>query len=149
MLNRRAIHFLGATALSTISGILLAQVEGMSGHTAASPAGAGIRLAGSYGKLPLAFELNRGQAGGTVKFLSRGRGYELFLTGTGAVLNLQRAGVSSLAPGQKISLPSAERRSLALGMEIVGASAGARVAGIDEMPGKTNYIVGNDPGKCH
>ena len=35
----------------------------------------------SYGKLPLSFERNQGQANAQVKFLSRDRGYALFLTG--------------------------------------------------------------------
>src|SRR6516225_5649876 len=44
-----------------------------------------VRLAESYGKLPLNFELNLGQIDPQVKFLSRGRGYALFLTGDAAV----------------------------------------------------------------
>jgi hypothetical protein len=34
----------------------------------------------AYGKLPLHFEANLGQSDEQVKFLSRGRGYTLFLT---------------------------------------------------------------------
>src|SRR5436190_21102622 len=53
------------------------------------------RLAASYGKLPLSFEANRGQTDRRVKFLSRGSGYTLFLTGGDAVLSLrsQKSGV--------------------------------------------------------
>src|ERR1017187_4251526 len=42
----------------------------------------------SYGKLPLSFEANHGQADARVKFLSRTGGYSLFLTGDEAVLAL-------------------------------------------------------------
>ena len=46
-------------------------------------------LAGeAYGKLPLTFEANRGQTDAQVKFLSRGPGYNLFLTSTEAVFEL-------------------------------------------------------------
>src|SRR3989442_8664552 len=45
----------------------------------------------AYGKLPLSFEANEGQADPQVKFLSRGRGYTLFLTSTEAVLTLTKA----------------------------------------------------------
>src|SRR5436305_817741 len=38
------------------------------------------QAAESYGKLPLSFEPNLGQADPSVKFLSRGSGYNLFLT---------------------------------------------------------------------
>jgi hypothetical protein len=43
----------------------------------------------SYGKLPLSFEANQGQADGQVKFLARGRGYSLFLTADEGVLALR------------------------------------------------------------
>ena len=45
-----------------------------------------VRVAQSFGKLPLSFEANRGQADSRVKFLSRGRGYSLLLTSNEAVL---------------------------------------------------------------
>jgi hypothetical protein len=47
------------------------------------------KLIGSYGKLPLSFEANHGQTDQRVKFLSRGRGYALFLTSDETVLSLQ------------------------------------------------------------
>ena len=46
------------------------------------------RILDSYGKLPLSFEANHGQADGRVKFLSRTSGYSLFLTADEAVLTL-------------------------------------------------------------
>src|SRR6266567_7975929 len=56
--------------------------------TATQPAH-GQRSIGSYGKVPLSFEANQGQADPRVKFLSRGSGYTLFLTGDEAVLALR------------------------------------------------------------
>src|SRR5271167_2182058 len=50
------------------------------------------RVAESYGKLPLSFEINKGQTDSQVKFLSRGSGYSLFLTGNEAVLSLRKPG---------------------------------------------------------
>src|SRR6266478_3280243 len=47
-----------------------------------------LRASESYGKLPLSFEVNQGQTDSEVKFLSRGSGYNLFLTATEAVLSL-------------------------------------------------------------
>jgi hypothetical protein len=43
-----------------------------------------------YGNLPLSFEINEGQVDRRTKFLSRGPGYELFLTATGLVLTLSK-----------------------------------------------------------
>src|SRR5260370_17908538 len=56
---------------------------------AAGPSSNSVRLVGSYGTLPLSFEVNQGQTDPQVKFLSRGRGYALFLTGDEAVLSLR------------------------------------------------------------
>src|SRR6266496_430152 len=44
----------------------------------------------AYGKLPLLFESNEGQAYPRIKFLSHGRGYGLFLTSTEALLSLSK-----------------------------------------------------------
>ena len=44
------------------------------------------RVLDQYGKLPLSFETNHGQADGRVRFLSRTGGYTIFLTGDEAVL---------------------------------------------------------------
>src|SRR5262245_54044654 len=45
----------------------------------------------AYGKLPLSFEINRGQADDHIKFLSRGSGYSLYLTDTEAIFQLRKA----------------------------------------------------------
>jgi len=44
----------------------------------------------AYGRLPMHFEPNRGQAVEAVKYLARGRGYALFLTDTEMVLSLRK-----------------------------------------------------------
>ena len=49
------------------------------------------RLSESYGKLPLSFEANEGQQDQQVKFLSRGSGYNLFLTNQQVVLVLTKS----------------------------------------------------------
>src|SRR6266478_4783497 len=56
------------------------------------------RVLDSYGKLPLSFEANHGQADGQVKFLSRTGGYTLFLTGDEAVLALRGSAAKKPAP---------------------------------------------------
>lgn len=99
----------------------------------------------SYGKLPLGFEINRGQTDAQVKFLSHGSGYTLFLTTSEAVLAFS-------PPGQQNT--NAEEPDLAeqvadsvVRMKLVGASSSPKVEGLDELPGKTSYFVGNDPTK--
>lgn len=55
------------------------------------------QLAKAYGQLPLSFEANQGQTAKAVRFMARGNGYNLFLTGTEALLTLQR----NATPGAK------------------------------------------------
>jgi len=81
-----------------------------------------------YGKLPLSFEANRGQTARQVKFLARGPGYTLFLTGDAAVLSLRR-----------------QKSNAVLRMKLQGANARASVTGADALPGKSNYFIGSDP----
>ena len=88
-----------------------------------------------YGRVPLSFEANQGQTASEVQFLSRGSGYTLFLTPTNAVFSLQR----KLADSQKS--PAID----VLRMELKGANPTATVEARDELPGKSNYFVGNDP----
>lgn len=135
--------------------------------------GANSRLVASYRKLPLSFEANAGQADSQVKFLSRGRGYTLFLTGNQAVLKLERAsqmsnGKSQMASGKNENRPlplvtrslkvAKDGRSAAkdqgqmtkdsvLRMRLVGANVNATVTGTEELPGRSNYFIGNDPKK--
>src|SRR6266404_1416106 len=112
------------------------------------------RIVESYGKLPLAFEANQGQSDPHVKFLSRGAGYSLSLTSNEAVLALHEASRREPAlPGAKARTApektSREIKSAVLRMKMVGANAKAEVTGQEELPGKSNYFIGNDPKKWH
>jgi hypothetical protein len=112
------------------------------------------RAAATYVKLPLSFEPNQGQTDPRVKFLSRGRGYALFLTGSDAVLSLQKPSAISGHPahnrGPKFQSRGARSEPTppaVLRLELAGANPAARVTGLEELPGKSNYFLGNDPKK--
>jgi hypothetical protein len=60
-------------------------------------------LIAGYGKLPLSFEANQGQADARVKFLSHERGYGLFLKGDEAVLEVQASGFGIQGSGSVFS----------------------------------------------
>src|SRR2546428_1829274 len=103
----------------------------------------------AYGKLPLSFEANDGQADPQVKFLSRGSGYTLFLTSTEAVLTLTKADAYAkrrISGEATLSEPE-KRAGTVLRMKLLGANPAPAVAGVGELPGKSNYFVGNDPKK--
>ena len=82
-------------------------------------------------KAPLSFEVNQGQTEPTVKFLSHGDGYTLFLTPKEAVFRLKNNSGG----------PSVVR------MELLGASPAAQVSGTEKLPRVANYYIGNDPAK--
>jgi hypothetical protein len=104
----------------------------------------------SYGKLPLSFEANQGQVDNAVKFLSRGSGYTLFLTSTEAVLSLRRGSskadlrIAGKHPQEDLSKPVADD---VVRLKIVGANPNPKITGLDELPGKSNYFIGDDPAK--
>ncbi len=88
----------------------------------------GQQLSEDYGNLPLRFEQNSGQTDARVKFLARGIGYTLFLTGGEAVLKLQKP-----------------EQSAVLRMRLAGANRSPQIVGQNELAGKSNYFVGDDP----
>jgi len=111
------------------------------------------RILHSYGKLPLSFEPNQGQADAQVKFLSRTSGYSLFLTGDEAVLTLHgskpHTNNATLAAASHTSQSGvvAPGAGAVLRMKLRNANPAAKVTGSDELPGTSNYFIGNDPAK--
>lgn len=93
--------------------------------------------------LPLSFEMNRGQSDASVKFLSHGNRYSLFLTDSAAVLVLSKQESHSKLPGHSSAAGDVIR------MELEEANTRAAVRGVDELPGKANYFIGNDPAAWH
>lgn len=80
----------------------------------------------------LRFETNRGQVDRRIDFIARGAGYEVSLSNRGASIGLERGGV---------------RRTV--GMSVLGARARARVAGVGNVAGRSNYLIGSDPRRWH
>ncbi|HEX8370743.1 MAG TPA: SBBP repeat-containing protein, partial [Pyrinomonadaceae bacterium] len=86
-----------------------------------------------FGELPLSFEANAGQTDEQVKFISRGQGFALFLTGRETVLSLRK---------NDFQTPPAVLR-----MRLDGGSQAPEVFGQNELAGKSNYFVGSEPEK--
>ncbi len=113
------------------------------------------------GQLPIIFEPNQGQVDSRVIFLARGAGYGLFLEPTQATLSFKTAPTVDPTTSEKTREESAlNKRSAPKGwvhrpetqvvrMKLAGANPEAVTAGADPLPGKTNYILGNDPKKWH
>lgn len=115
---------------------LLAADAGASG--AMSPAA----IQQAYGQAPVSFEANQGQTASQVDYLARGAGYTLYLTGSGAVLDLQPLTSGSGGSSDEVS-------GTVIDMQFVGANANATVTGLDKQQTVSNYFVGSDPSQWH
>jgi len=102
----------------------------------------------AFGKLPRSFELNLGQADSRVKFLSRGKHHTLFLTENESVLVLVRElGHSHKDQGYHLHHDThgngyPVRIQTSLHMKLIGANPTPSVEGMEEMPGRLNYFIG-------
>jgi len=90
------------------------------------------RAFAAAGKLPLSFEPNQGQADPGTAYIAHGSGYGLSLTADQAVLSLR--GVSKAGAST----------SAAVRMQLEGAAANPKITATEPLPGKSNYLYGND-----
>lgn len=116
------------------------------------------RVPDSYGKIPLSFEVNQGQTDGRVRFVTRGSGYDMYLTSSEVLLSLHR--IHGSMP-QKSGLESPMRWRMELAamaknvdsatvrMRLIGSNPDAQAVGVDPLPGKVNYLIGKDPREWH
>jgi hypothetical protein len=171
-----SFRFLVAAPLILTGLAAIAQNAPSVNTTAANPAAA-AQIAAEYGKLPLSFERNQGQAPKNVSYLARGANYGLYLAGNEAVLALHKpaagAGrtrsmhkarygqtpelIGSNAIGQSGTNGLIEDRGAdsaaavtdVVRMQLAGANAHAQAQGADPLPGTANYFLGSDPAKWH
>jgi hypothetical protein len=122
-----------------------------------SAGGANLQVSESYGRLPLSFEVNRGQAPASVRFISRARGSSLYLTSDEAVLVLKTPSPQNTENQLKTSpsedaqhgsaATSAGPETVSLGMKLLGSNRKADIEPSGQLPGVSNYFIGNDPSK--
>jgi photosystem II stability/assembly factor-like uncharacterized protein len=123
---------------------------------------AAVRL----GALPLYFEANRGQADERVHFFARGREHAIYLGADGATIALKQnettGGTPNVSNGSNGSNQSGailsplpfrgegDRTVLHatvrfLRMHLLGANPRPTPAAVEQLPGRINYLLGNDP----
>lgn len=89
------------------------------------------QVQGEVGKLPLAFEPNRGQTDAQVKYMARAQGYTAFLTPDSTVMQVK-------GPGKTDGY---------LAMRMVNGKTSGNFAASDKQIGVSNYFIGNDHSK--
>jgi uncharacterized protein (TIGR03437 family) len=85
-----------------------------------------VLLAQDSLRIPISFEQNRGQADLRYSYVGHADGYTLLLAGSEAALAFDAG------------------ESLRIGFE--GANPRARIEPLDPIPGRSNYLLGSDPG---
>jgi hypothetical protein len=118
-------------------------------EAASLPRASGAPEGMPHSQLPLRFEANHGQTDSRVMFVSQGDGYGLFLTRSEAVLALSKPSTGEDRPRPLTTVDGfsplrPQSAQAALRMKIVGASAATKLEGLDELPGRTNYFIGNN-----
>lgn len=93
-------------------------------------------LVEAFGALPMGFERNLGQAEDSVRFLSRGPGYSLYLSRGGMLLAFDSRDKAQLKPEF-------------VHITLANANQVVEPQGMDLLPGISNYYIGNDPAKWH
>ena len=106
-------------------------------------ADAQLRARSLLSGLPLRFEPNQGQsnldpADPRARFVARGPGFGLFLGSEGATLTLLSRDHARQNSAARID---------AVQMRLSGANPALSLTALDRLPGKSNYLLGNDPQK--
>jgi hypothetical protein len=117
--------------VTSLTGLLLSAVVqdgARSTEPARSGTGATPRVVEGFDRLPLRFEPSA-DPGGSARYVARGPGYVLSLASTEMVLWLGGGNASPLRVKLLRSRPDAD------------------VEGLEELPGTSNYFIGNDPAK--
>ncbi len=83
----------------------------------------------NFGSLPLGFEASPSEADGIIGYTAHGAGSQFSVSPTGA----------------KFSLLKKDGTRATVNMEFIGANPAAHLSGEAPLPGKVNYLVGNDP----
>jgi photosystem II stability/assembly factor-like uncharacterized protein len=102
-------------------------------------------------RLPLSFEPNHRLVESRSQFFSRGDGYSIHLYSTGVTLLLRNSngGASdslvSQPGGPNGARANGSKRSTELKMRLERANPAATMRGLNELPGKTNYLLGKEP----
>jgi hypothetical protein len=140
-------------ASALVEGGLRAQAAPKAGDGSAASAQEQQKIAASAINMPLFFEANEGQTDPRVRFLTRSGGYTMFLTPTETVLVEGKNRIASgdtFGKGLKAFRADAKNsKQSVLRMELLGANSAPEFQGLQELPGKVNYLIGKNEATWH
>ncbi len=117
----------------------------------------GTRVRANLGAMPLGFEANQGQTDPQVKYMARGNGYTVFLTEHDTVFALNSSSHAATTAGKDRfvgahkTTPATKTKDVtaAIHMQLVGGNQQPQIAVQDQLPGHSNYFIGNDRSQWH
>lgn len=137
-------------------GIALAAGSAVRGPLAPTVANAQPSLAvARLAQSPLSFEANHGQTDPSVRFLTRGTGYHVWVQPTALTLMVAQP-EKQKSPAEMMASKSGKSavepvdhspEAAVVRMKLVGANPKAKLQGESRLPGVSNYFIGNDRSK--
>jgi hypothetical protein len=102
----------------------------------------------AFASMPLYFEVNQGQTDPSVRYLSHVGRYSMYLTDDATVLSMI-AGPINKRPGFATTNPPAPKDATrlvqaAVRIRMIGANPHPAMTGLEPLPGRVNYLVGNE-----
>jgi outer membrane protein assembly factor BamB/plastocyanin len=122
------------------------------GPLASKPAGSNRRdqVLSDYGKLPIAFQPNVGQAAAGISYLARGNGFGLALSPGGLTMTFRpQASVPSPPSGRAHYVHSNPADAAVVRVAFPGADSGPTLVAGDKLPGTVNYLLGPNRKSWH
>lgn len=99
----------------------------------------------SHASLPFGFETVSETDGRVTMFIARGPDSALAVTPGGATLTLARGPMPSVTSRSERAAMRPARTLRSVQIEFLNANPRAVLGGLDPLPGKVNYLLGNDP----
>src|SRR5262245_49089107 len=149
VLTLATLSVIGATALTTLLYRRNRPVRPTVSNQTDAKTGDLSHARVQYGRLPLTFEVNAGQTDKRVKFVSRMSGGNLFLTHKEAVLTLKTTTSQNAKTAKseiaEIGDSSVRAAFSSVRFQLLDANQNPEVIGQDELAGKSNYFIGDNP----
>src|SRR5579885_1577050 len=116
-----------------------------------SPTGARLAAMAGIRSMPLYFEPNLGQSDPRVRYLSHTPRSSLFLTDDATVITLVGGAIHKGPAAGLMPRPVPPDRLVesAVRIRLLGANPHPQFTALDPLPGRVNYLVGNDPARIH
>ncbi|QQS48371.1 MAG: SBBP repeat-containing protein [Acidobacteriota bacterium] len=105
------------------------------------------QLRDAYGRMPMSFEVNRGQSDASVRFQARGHGYQVYLTEREAVLMLYGQGCVDCVEDRSVPGERRVTRQGMLRLTFGNSRPASSIVGAGQLRGRSNYLIGDDPSK--